>query len=97
MPVAETTNESAELPPDRRTPAVRWLVTVDASAEDEQLLSELASVEAYLNIDRDPAPLPPDELILFVDGPRDLPDKIGPATPHLRAVYPDADRDLFYS
>ena len=81
--------------PGRPERLIRWLVTVDASTDEAELRVELSAVQADLQSDLEPVPLEPDEMMVFVNGPSDLASRLGPATPHLRAAYPDSEVDLY--
>jgi hypothetical protein len=73
---------------------VRWLLTVPAGVDSDQLAAAVVSAGGHLR-DDPPIPLGDDELVIFADGPRDLPSRLAEHDVPVHKVSPDSDFELY--
>jgi hypothetical protein len=73
---------------------VRWLLTVRANVEREQLATSVEAAGGSLR-DDPPIPLDNNELVFFADGPRDLPRRLAEHDAPVAKVSPDSDLELY--
>lgn len=71
----------------------KWLVTTSSEQDLDALRRDVAA-EGGSVIDSPPVPLDPEEQVLEVDGPDDLPSKLE-RYPSVRKVSPNSEIDLF--
>jgi len=72
---------------------MNWLLTVKASVDLEALAEKLSAVGATLRDEYEPIPLD-DELVLHVEGPTDLTERL-PQNGSVVRLNPDSDLQLY--
>jgi hypothetical protein len=73
---------------------VRWLLTVPVGVDTDRLAAVVTSAGGSLR-DDPPIPLDDDELVIFADGPRDLPSRLAEHDVPVHKVSPDSDFELY--
>jgi hypothetical protein len=74
--------------------SVRWLITVPTGTDLSALSARLGSARASLR-DVDPVPMGTDELVVFAEGPRDLPALLRSTGGETLTVYPDSEPEPY--
>jgi hypothetical protein len=73
---------------------MRWLIEVVRTTDLQELAEALRVAHGSLR-DVDPVPMGPDELVLFVEGPSDLPRRLATAQIPGIHVYPDSEPQAY--
>jgi hypothetical protein len=69
---------------------VRWLITVAASTDLGALEDAVRSAQGSLR-DVDPVPMGADEVVVFAEGPHDLPKKLRATDLRVLGVNPESE------
>ena len=73
---------------------MRWLVTVQKSADLNRLIEDIRSRGGEPNQDEAPIPLGDAELVIQVSGPLELAEKLK-SLPDIVDVYPDSEMEWY--
>jgi len=73
---------------------MKWLITTRTGADLDRLTARLAAWGCAVDRSQAPIPLAPDEQVIEVDGPRDLPQRVRD-DPQIVQVSPSSELTLY--
>jgi hypothetical protein len=73
---------------------VRWLITVPAEFDLDALAAAVSAADGALG-DEEPIPLGDDELVVYAEGPEDLPRSLHDSTSEVLKVSPNSDPEPY--
>lgn len=73
---------------------MHWLITVPAGTDIDALDQVLRSADGALR-DLNPVPMGPDQVVVFAEGPSNLPRRIDPATVPVLEIHPDSEPEPY--